>query len=88
MSTIDLLAVVGGIIGYVSFVFYLESSEMGNIIIRDDTIVPSNVLRYMKSPFVESYLWYPALWRANWLITTGIGMLIGKLISYVLFNYI
>lgn len=85
MSTVDLLTVVGGIIGYVSFVFYLESSEMGNIIIRDGTIVPSNVLRYMKSPFTESYLWYPALWRANWLVATGVGMGVGKLLSCALF---
>lgn len=78
------LTVIGGILGFVSFVVYLESSHMGNIIYRDRQFVPLNVVKYLKNPFVSKCLWHPRCWRANWIIMTMFGMLNGKIIEKML----
>ena len=68
-------------LGFAFFVCNLESSDMGNIIFRNGQFAPWNVVEYVVSPFKQDVLWYPQLWAANWIITTGVGGLVGLLIS-------
>ena len=74
----------GGILGFLSFVLYLESPMMSNIIVRNGEFAPSNIIHYMWNPFIESYLWCFPLWCANWLITTSVGLSVGALLSYII----
>lgn len=68
---------VGGIFGFMTFIMYLESRHMGNIIIREGAFVPLNILHYMINPFKSRYLWHPTLWRANWIIMSAVGAAVG-----------
>jgi len=77
--------IIGGLFGYIYFLYGLESSDMGNIIFRCGEFAPGNILAYMINPFYKPFLWYPYLWRSNWIITTLVGMGFGLLISKVKF---
>ena len=81
MNYFNTSTIIGGLVGYFSFLSFLESKCMGNIIIRQGEFTPNNILHYMKSPFYDRFLWYPALWRANWIIMTCVGSSIGYIIS-------
>lgn len=76
MNTIDVVTIIGGLCGFVSFVMFLESETMGNIIFRNGVFVPFNILTYIINPFFKRELWYVPLWRANWLIMTSFGALL------------
>lgn len=79
----NLSIILGGVAGFVVFITSLEASGMGNIIIRQGEFAPQNIIHFMKSPFKEKFLWYPALWRSNWVIMTSVGLCIGKFVSYL-----
>jgi len=66
--------IIGGLLGYILFLLFLESKGMGNIIFRNNKFVPWNIIHYMINPFIRSYLWYPLMWRANWLIMVLCGI--------------
>ena len=68
---------IGSLLGYGMFVYGLEEADMGNIIFRNGKFTPSNILHYMKHPFTSTTLWYPSLWKQNWLIMTVSGAAIG-----------
>jgi hypothetical protein len=72
---------MGGLVGYVMFLTYLESKPMGNIIFRDGIFSPLNIVRYMINPFIACHLWHPSLLRANWIIMTCLGSIIGYMIQ-------
>ncbi len=81
INKIEIVTIIGGVIGYILFIIYLESPGMKNIIFRNGKIVPSNIIHFMKNPFKRYFLWYPSLWCANWLIMTSVGMGIGYLFA-------
>ena len=76
-----ILILACSVLGFCFFVGNLESSDMGNIIFRNGHFAPWNVFQYVVSPFKQDVLWYPQLWAANWIITTGIGAAIGVFVS-------
>ncbi len=73
---------IGAFVGFLIFVGLLEGNGMGKILWREGEFSPRGLLKYMKSPFVQKYLWYPSLWRHNWIIMTFTGGLIGGLLSH------
>lgn len=75
--------ITGSLIGFVLFLFFLESKGMGNIILRNGKFVPWNVIQYMKNPFIRSHLWYPQMWRANWLIMIISGAGVEYMIDFI-----
>lgn len=72
----------GAILGFVAFIGLLESSGMGKILWRDEQFTPNGLLKYIKSPFFQPYLWYWKLWRHNWILMTGMGGALGVVYSY------
>ena len=68
---------IGGFFGFMTFVVLLETAGMGKIIWRDGEFTPNGVLKYMKSPFLQDFLWHPKLWRHNWILMTGLGSALG-----------
>ena len=78
---------IGGLCGYAFFVVSLESEKLGKIVFRNGKFCPENIVKYMLSPFHERVLWYPILWRANWLVTTSVGVCSGYLLSNVINNF-
>jgi len=77
-----------GTLGYLAFIYNLESDGMGNILFRGNE---NNELEfrfdelwdYMTNPFKRWFLWHPRLWGCNWVITTGIGVVIGLTIDCI-----
>lgn len=63
----------GSVIGFMFFIQFLESKSMGNVLYRGGRWCPRNLLLFIINPFTKSYLWYPGLWRANWIISTSVG---------------
>jgi hypothetical protein len=80
----NLSTFLGGLIGFTIFVGLLESKKMGKILYRNDKFRINGLILYLKSPFHQKFLWYPQLWKHNWVMMTGCGTLIG----YILSNYI
>ena len=73
---------IGAIFGFIIFVGLLESNGMGKILIRDGQFTPGSLLKYLKSPFHQRFLWYPQMWRHNWILMTGGGALVGALLKH------
>jgi hypothetical protein len=77
----------GAIIGFIYFLYKLESPGMGNVLFRIDSsgnklFSLESLLEIMKSPFTLIQFWtYSELYPINWILTTGLGGLFG-LISY------
>ena len=45
---------------------------------------PENILVYMYNPFFSPFLWYPYLWKSNWIITTSVGVGLGTMINLII----
>lgn len=74
---------LGGLLGFCLFVALLESKKMGKILYRNDKFRFNGLLLYLKSPFYQKFLWYPQLWRHNWVIMTGLGSVIGYVFQHI-----
>jgi hypothetical protein len=68
---------LGSVCGFGLFVSLLESKGMGSILFREGVFTPHNLIKYVKSPFNSVFLWYPQLWRHNWVIMAITGGFIG-----------
>lgn len=84
--------IIGGIIGFVFFLFELESPTMGGILFRVNS---DGIKEFSMGSFVNMILaplkylnfWTDInLWSVNWIITTFIGSFI-ELVSYHIFVY-
>jgi hypothetical protein len=73
---------LGAVIGFITFVGLLEFGGMGHILWRDGEFSPKSLWKYIKSPFFQEFLWYPKLWRHNWILMTGLGGGLGALYSH------
>jgi hypothetical protein len=68
-------ALCGCIVGFIAFIAYLESDEMGGIVFRvssdgQNYFNLDGIKAYIKSPFTSRILWYPQLLPANWIVMT------------------
>ena len=72
---------LGGLLGFTLFVALLESKHMGKILYRDNKFRINGLILYLKSPFHQKFLWYPQLWKHNWIIMTSLGSVIGYTLS-------
>jgi len=72
---------VGGLLGFIIFIYDLESKGMGNIVIRNGKFSPASIWQYIKSPFNQSYLWQPKLLRHNWIVIVSFCMILSKFAS-------
>lgn len=78
MLNIQYFPLIGGLVGFSIFIIGLESKGMGNVIIRNGKFSLGGIIKYIKSPFHQNFLWlYPKLWRHNWVIMTGLGVACG-----------
>ena len=69
---------IGSIIGFLLFIVLLESDGMGCILYRTNSKFRFNgLLKYIKSPFNQRFLWYPELWKHNWIVMSICGGLTG-----------
>ena len=76
--------IIGGLLGFIYFIIYLESRKMGGIWYRNGKFTPYNVIMYMKSPFYNYFLWHPILLRANWIFMTSLGIVTGKFLQFLI----
>ena len=67
--------ILGGVLGFMFFLFELEAPDMGGVIFRCGRFAPENILEFVKHPFTHKTLWNRPLWAVNWIITTTIGVL-------------
>lgn len=72
----------GASYGFLLFLLNLESKGMGNVIIRNGRFTPMNVLRFIKSPFFQRWLWKPSLWKYNWILITTFS----SFVSYIIYR--
>ncbi len=78
--------ILGGIVGFIIFLFELESPSMGNILFRLNSdgvkeISYDSLLQMLYAPFRYSYFWTNKhFYSINWIITSFIGGLIGYII--------
>lgn len=79
---LNIITILGGVFGFCRFLIFLESKTMGNIIFRGGEFTPVNILSYVTNPLTNTFLWYPSLWCANWIIMTGAGMGFARLIGH------
>ena len=84
MNRQKFFTIIGATCGYLYFLKELESDTMGNIIFRNGTFSPNNIIKYMISPFIHSFLWKKELLSTNWIITVGIGVIIGNILGRLL----
>ncbi len=78
--------ILGSIIGFVYFLFELESPSMGNVLFRlnSDGVKEfsfGSLVEFLYAPFIHSYFWTKPFFSVNWVITSFIGGIIGIIIS-------
>jgi hypothetical protein len=84
------MIIIGGIIGFIFFLYELESPSMGGILFRinSDGIKEfsfGSLINMIIAPFKYMNFWTDInLWSVNWIFTTGIGCLL--YMCYVLFE--
>jgi hypothetical protein len=82
------MIILGGLLGFIYFLYELESPSMGNIIFRVDSnnnkiISFESIFNIIQAPFKNSYFWTNTeLLSVNWIITTFIGASFGYIIKY------
>ena len=82
--------IIGGIIGFIFFLFELESPSMGHILFRvnSDGIKEFSIgslVNMILAPFKYINFWTDInLWSVNWIMTTFIGSFI-EFVSYQIF---
>ncbi|AYV76618.1 MAG: hypothetical protein Terrestrivirus10_2 [Terrestrivirus sp.] len=81
-------ALCGCIVGFITFIAYLESDEMGGIVFRVSSdgqkyFNLDGIKEYIKSPFKSRILWYPRLLPANWIVMTSMFGLAFVTISFL-----
>ena len=83
----------GGILGFIYFLYKLESPDMGNILFRVDSTGNKvfsfdNLMNMLTAPFRYIHFWTNIdLYSINWIITTFIGGIISYSISYIIFIF-
>jgi hypothetical protein len=77
----NLSTFLGGLIGFTIFVVLLESKQMGKILFRNDKFRINGLILYLKSPFHQKFLWYPQLWKHNWIMMSSFGALNGYILT-------
>ena len=81
----NIMILFGGIIGFIYFLYELESPSMGGVLFRpnsDNNMEFSfgSLINVMSAPFKHINFWTDInLWSVNWIITTSIGCIIGSL---------
>jgi hypothetical protein len=86
-------ALFGGLIGFIYFLYKLESPDMGNILFRVDSTGNKvfsfdNLINIITAPFRYIHFWTKfELYPINWIITTFIGYIISYVISYIIFIF-
>jgi hypothetical protein len=80
-------SIIGGFIGFIFFLFELESPDMGNILFRINDIGNKelslgSLFNMLSAPFKYISFWtnYELL-SINWLITVTIGGIIGYILQ-------
>ena len=80
------MIIIGGIIGFIYFLYELESPSMGGILFRlnSDGIKEfsfGSLITMIIAPFKYMNFWTDInLWSVNWILTTGIGCLLYNII--------
>jgi hypothetical protein len=88
------MIILGGIIGFIYFLYELESPSMGGILFRPNSdgikeFSIGSLINIMIAPFRYINFWTDInLHSINWIITTGIGCLLYYFISYILYEII
>ena len=83
----------GGLIGFIYFLYELESPSMGNILFRinsnnNKVFSFSNLLNMIIAPFKYIHFWFNIdLLSVNWIITTLIGQIFGYIIYKIITVY-
>lgn len=78
---------MGGIIGFIYFLYELESPSMGGILFRPNSdgikeFSFGSLVGIIFAPFKYMNFWTDkSLWSINWILTVGIGCLIGYIIK-------
>jgi uncharacterized membrane protein YpjA len=87
---ITIISCFGSILGFIYFLFELESPSMGGVIFRPNSdgireISWSSIWNIMIAPFKYLNFWTNyELYSINWIIMILIGGLIGGLIGYII----
>jgi hypothetical protein len=80
------MIILGSIIGFIYFLYELESPSMGNILFRFNSdgikeLSLDSLLEMCYAPFRHSYFWTnKSFYSVNWIITSFIGGCIGYII--------
>ena len=81
------MIIIGGIIGFIYFLFELESPTMGHILFRVNSdgykeFSFGSLVSMIIAPLQYIHFWTDTnLWSVNWIITTFIGGLFGYIID-------
>ena len=74
MNNCTIWSIAGGSLGFVAWLFMLESEKMTGVIFRKDehgeeVFTPSNIVLYAKAPFNTNhkYFWTPEFFTHNWV---------------------
>ena len=85
-------AIIGGISGFLYFLYKLESPGMGNILFRVNSngikeFSFDSMMNMIYAPFYYISFWTKLdLYPINWIITTFIGCMIGYIIKIIFFK--
>ncbi len=78
--------IIGCIIGFIVFLFELESPSMGHILFRLNAkgikeFSFGSLVEMLRAPFIHTYFWTNTnFYSVNWIITSFVGGLIGYII--------
>ena len=76
-----LFALIGGLIGFLFFVYSLEATGMRHVLFRNNKISLTGLIKFIHTPFHKSFMWKYDYWRYNWFVMTLIGIMIGLMIG-------
>ncbi len=80
------MIIIGCILGFVYFLFELESPSMGHILFRLNAkgikeFSFGSLVEMLRAPFIHTYFWTNTnFYSVNWIITSFVGGLIGYII--------
>ncbi len=83
---VNIMIIIGSIIGFIYFLYELESPSMGNILFRINSdgkkeFSFDSLVEMCYAPFTHTYFWTnKSLYSVNWIITSFIGGFIGYII--------
>jgi hypothetical protein len=87
-------SMIGFTAGFILYLIELESPDVGNVVFRTDSsgsksFSPESIFNMMKGPFKFSKFWTNFnLIKINWVITTGIGSILGLIYTFLINSYL